>query len=56
MLPCFWLCDAAIKESYRGLALSKKTDVAYDLHPDLQGLRTYRLGTLMHMDCINNLF
>jgi GNAT superfamily N-acetyltransferase len=41
-----WLCDVYVKESYRGLGLSKKLMSFMIFHLDLQGLRTYRLGTL----------
>ena len=41
-----YLCDVYIEESYRGLGLSKKLMSLMMFHPDLQGLRTYTLGTL----------
>lgn len=41
-----WLCDVYIKESYRGLGLSKKLMSFMIFHPDLQGLRRYQLATL----------
>ncbi|MBE5319485.1 GNAT family N-acetyltransferase [Pedobacter sp. MR2016-19] len=41
-----WLCDVYVKENYRGLGLAKKLMSFMIFHPDLQGLRTYRLGTL----------
>jgi len=41
-----WLSDVYIKESYRGLGLSKKLMSFMIFHPDLQGLRRYQLATL----------
>ncbi|GAA4205553.1 GNAT family N-acetyltransferase [Pedobacter jeongneungensis] len=41
-----WLCDVYIKDSYRGLGLSKKLMSFMIFHPDLQGLRRYQLATL----------
>ncbi|KQM66016.1 GNAT family acetyltransferase [Pedobacter sp. Leaf216] len=41
-----WLCDVYIKETYRGLGLSKKLMSFMIFHPDLQGLRRYQLATL----------
>ncbi|WP_316803565.1 GNAT family N-acetyltransferase [Pedobacter nototheniae] len=41
-----WLCDVYIETDYRGLGLSKKLMSFMIFHPDLQGLRSYRLGTL----------
>lgn len=41
-----WLCDVYILEAYRGLGLSKKMMSFMIFHPDLQGLRSYRLSTL----------
>jgi len=41
-----WLCDVYVKESYRGLGLSKKLMSFMIFHPDLQGLRRYQLATL----------
>ncbi|WP_293313079.1 GNAT family N-acetyltransferase [Pedobacter sp. UBA5917] len=41
-----WLCDVYVKESYRGLSLSKKLMSFMIFHPDLQGLRRYQLATL----------
>ncbi|WP_316843730.1 GNAT family N-acetyltransferase [Pedobacter psychrodurus] len=41
-----WLCDVYIKDSYRGLGLSKKLMSIMIFHPDLQGLRRYQLATL----------
>lgn len=41
-----YLCDVYIERTYRGLGLSKKLMSLMLFHPDLQGLRTYTLGTL----------
>lgn len=41
-----YLCDVYIEEQFRGLGLSKKLMSLMMFHPDLQGLRTYTLGTL----------
>lgn len=41
-----YLCDVYIEEKFRGLGLSKKLMSLMMFHPDLQGLRTYSLGTL----------
>jgi len=41
-----WLCDVYVKDSYRGLGLSKKLMSFMIFHPDLQGLRRYQLATL----------
>ncbi|WP_029275248.1 GNAT family N-acetyltransferase [Pedobacter borealis] len=41
-----WLCDVYVKESYRGLGLSKKLMSFMIFHPDLQGFRRYQLATL----------
>jgi GNAT superfamily N-acetyltransferase len=41
-----YLCDVYIEQSFRGLGLSKKLMSLMMFHPDLQGLRTYFLGTL----------
>jgi GNAT superfamily N-acetyltransferase len=41
-----YLCDVYIETAYRGLGLSKKLMSLMMFHPDLQGLRTYFLGTL----------
>lgn len=41
-----YLCDVYIEEEFRGLGLSKKLMSFMLFHPDLQGLRTYTLGTL----------
>ena len=41
-----YLCDVYIEMEYRGLGLSKKLMSLMMFHPDLQGLRTYTLGTL----------
>lgn len=41
-----YLCDVYIEQEYRGLGLSKKLMSLMLFHPDLQGLRTYTLGTL----------
>ncbi|MGF1924975.1 MAG: GNAT family N-acetyltransferase, partial [Bacteroidia bacterium] len=41
-----YLCDVYIENAYRGLGLSKKLMSLMLFHPDLQGLRTYTLGTL----------
>lgn len=41
-----YLCDVYIENEYRGLGLSKKLMSLMMFHPDLQGLRTYTLGTL----------
>lgn len=40
------LCDVYIANDFRGLGLSKKLMSLMLFHPDLQGLRTYTLGTL----------
>lgn len=40
------LCDVYIENDFRGLGLSKKLMSLMLFHPDLQGLRTYTLGTL----------
>lgn len=40
------LCDVYIANEFRGLGLSKKLMALMLFHPDLQGLRTYTLGTL----------
>lgn len=41
-----YLCDVYVEKEYRGLGLSKKLMSLMMFHPDLQGLRTYTLGTL----------
>lgn len=41
-----YLCDVYIEQEFRGLGLSKKLMSLMLFHPDLQGLRTYFLGTL----------
>ncbi|WP_131537921.1 GNAT family N-acetyltransferase [Pedobacter nototheniae] len=41
-----WLCDVYVETEYRGNGLSKKLMSFMIFHPDLQNLRTYRLGTL----------
>ena len=41
-----YLCDVYIEKDFRGLGLSKKLMSLMMFHPDLQGLRTYTLGTL----------
>ena len=41
-----YLCDVYVETAYRGLGLSKKLMSLMMFHPDLQGLRTYTLGTL----------
>lgn len=41
-----YLCDVYVDEDFRGLGLSKKLMSFMLFHPDLQGLRTYFLGTL----------
>ncbi len=41
-----YLCDVYIEKEYRGLGLSKKLMSLMMFHQDLQGLRTYTLGTL----------
>lgn len=41
-----YLCDVYIDNDFRGLGLSKKLMSLMLFHPDLQGLRTYTLGTL----------
>ncbi|MFD0941161.1 GNAT family N-acetyltransferase [Pedobacter boryungensis] len=41
-----YLCDVFIVEEFRGLGLSKKLMSLMMFHKDLQGLRTYTLGTL----------
>ncbi|MFA6277980.1 MAG: GNAT family N-acetyltransferase [Pedobacter sp.] len=41
-----YLCDVYIEEEFRGLGLSKKLMSLMMFHQDLQGLRTYTLGTL----------
>lgn len=41
-----YLCDVYIENDFRGLGLSKKLMSLMLFHPDLQGLRTYTLGTL----------
>jgi GNAT superfamily N-acetyltransferase len=41
-----YLCDVYIEKECRGLGLSKKLMSLMMFHPDLQGLRTYTLGTL----------
>ena len=41
-----YLCDVYVETTYRGLGLSKKLMSLMMFHPDLQGLRTYTLGTL----------
>lgn len=41
-----WLCDVYVLEDFRGVGLSKKMMSFMIFHPDLQGLRSYRLGTL----------
>ncbi|MCZ4243820.1 GNAT family N-acetyltransferase [Pedobacter punctiformis] len=41
-----WLCDVYVETDYRGLGLSKKLMSFMIFHPDLKGLRSYRLGTL----------
>ena len=41
-----YLCDVYIEEEFRGFGLSKKLMSLMMFHPDLQGLRTYTLGTL----------
>ncbi len=41
-----YLCDVYIEQEFRGLGLSKKLMSLMMFHPDLQGLRTYFLGTL----------
>ena len=41
-----YLCDVYIETNFRGLGLSKKLMSLMMFHPDLQGLRTYTLGTL----------
>lgn len=41
-----YLCDVYVDQDFRGLGLSKKLMSLMMFHPDLQGLRTYFLGTL----------
>jgi N-acetylglutamate synthase-like GNAT family acetyltransferase len=41
-----YLCDVYIEADFRGIGLSKKLMSLMMFHPDLQGLRTYFLGTL----------
>ena len=41
-----YLCDVYVAQEFRGLGLSKKLMSFMMFHPDLQGLRTYYLGTL----------
>ena len=41
-----YLADVYVAEEFRGLGLSKKLMSLMMFHPDLQGLRTYTLGTL----------
>jgi len=41
-----YLCDVYIAQEFRGIGLSKKLMSFMMFHPDLQGLRTYFLGTL----------
>lgn len=41
-----YLCDVYIEQDFRGLGLSKKLMSFMMFHSDLQGLRTYFLGTL----------
>jgi GNAT superfamily N-acetyltransferase len=41
-----YLCDVYVAQEFRGLGLSKKLMAFMLFHPDLQGLRTYTLGTL----------
>ncbi len=41
-----YLCDVYVAQNFRGLGLSKKLMSLMMFHPDLQGLRTYFLGTL----------
>jgi GNAT superfamily N-acetyltransferase len=41
-----YLCDVYVETAFRGLGLSKKLMSLMMFHPDLQGLRTYTLGTL----------
>jgi GNAT superfamily N-acetyltransferase len=41
-----YLCDVYVVQEFRGLGLSKKLMSFMLFHPDLQGLRTYYLGTL----------
>lgn len=41
-----YLCDVYVLQDFRGLGLSKKLMSFMLFHSDLQGLRTYFLGTL----------
>lgn len=41
-----YLCDVYVEQDFRGLGLSKKLMSLMMFHSDLQGLRTYCLGTL----------
>lgn len=41
-----YLCDVYVEQEFRGLGLSKKLMSLMMFHSDLQGLRTYQLGTL----------
>jgi len=41
-----YLCDVYVEQHFRGQGLSKKLMSLMMFHPDLQGLRTYTLGTL----------
>lgn len=41
-----YLCDVYIEKDFRGIGLSKKMMAFMMFHPDLQGLRSYILGTL----------
>jgi GNAT superfamily N-acetyltransferase len=41
-----YLCDVYVAPAFRGQGLSKKLMSLMMFHPDLQGLRTYQLGTL----------
>ncbi len=41
-----YLCDVYVEKDFRGLGLSKKLMSLMMFHPNLQGLRTYTLGTL----------
>ena len=41
-----YLCDVYVEQEFRGQGLSKKLMSLMMFHPDLQGLRTYTLGTL----------